>query len=62
MMYAAIDAVDLAGRDEAVRAILLTGDGEHFCSGFDFVARNNESGRPRRVGASSGGCRRRRTG
>ena len=47
MMYAAIDAVDLAGRDEAVRAILLTSAGEHFCSGFDFVARNQEGGRPR---------------
>jgi 2-(1,2-epoxy-1,2-dihydrophenyl)acetyl-CoA isomerase len=47
MMYAAINAVDLAGRDEAVRAILLTSDGEHFCSGFDFVARNQEGGKPR---------------
>jgi 2-(1,2-epoxy-1,2-dihydrophenyl)acetyl-CoA isomerase len=47
MMYAAIDAIDLAGRDEAVRAILLTSDGEHFCSGFDFVARNQEDGKPR---------------
>lgn len=47
MMYAAIDAVDLAGRDEAVRVILLTGDGDHFCSGFDIVARNAESGKPR---------------
>jgi len=43
MVYAAIDAVDLAGRDEAVRAILLTGAGEHFCSGFDWVARNQEA-------------------
>jgi 2-(1,2-epoxy-1,2-dihydrophenyl)acetyl-CoA isomerase len=47
MMYAAIDAVDLAGRDEAVRVILLTSTGEHFCSGFDFVARNQEGGKPR---------------
>jgi 2-(1,2-epoxy-1,2-dihydrophenyl)acetyl-CoA isomerase len=47
MMDAAIDAVDRAGRDEAVRAILLTSEGEHFCSGFDFVARNQEDGRPR---------------
>lgn len=47
MMYAAIDAVDLAGRDESVRAILVTSDGEHFCSGFDFVARNQEGGKPR---------------
>ena len=43
MMYAAIDAVDLAGRDEAVRVILLTSVGEHFCSGFDWVARNQEA-------------------
>ncbi|HLM16452.1 MAG TPA: enoyl-CoA hydratase-related protein [Acidimicrobiia bacterium] len=43
MMYAAIDAVDLAGRDEAVRVILLTSAGEHFCSGFDWVARNQEA-------------------
>jgi 2-(1,2-epoxy-1,2-dihydrophenyl)acetyl-CoA isomerase len=47
MTYAAIDAVDLAGRDEAVRAILLTSEGDHFCSGFDIVARNQEAGRPR---------------
>src|SRR5436305_590359 len=47
MMYGAIDAVDAAGRDEAVRAILLTSAGDHFCSGFDIVARNNEGGRPR---------------
>src|SRR6185312_12626413 len=47
MMYAAIDAVDLAGRDEAVRAIFITSAGEHFCSGFDWVARNQEGGKPR---------------
>src|SRR5215475_6849405 len=47
MMYAAIDAVDRAGRDEAVRAILLTSAGDHFCSGFDWVARNQEGGKPR---------------
>ena len=43
MVYAAIGAVDLAGRDETVRAILLTSAGEHFCSGFDWVARNQET-------------------
>jgi 2-(1,2-epoxy-1,2-dihydrophenyl)acetyl-CoA isomerase len=47
MMYAMIDALDRAGRDEAVRAILIAGAGEHFCSGFDIVSRNAESGRPR---------------
>ena len=30
-----------AGRDEAVRAIVLTAAGEHFCSGFDIVGRNS---------------------
>jgi 2-(1,2-epoxy-1,2-dihydrophenyl)acetyl-CoA isomerase len=47
MMYGLIDAVERAGRDEAVRAILLAGEGEHFCSGFDIVARNREGGKPR---------------
>lgn len=35
-----IAAVQGAGTDEAVRAILLTAEGEHFCSGYDIVARN----------------------
>jgi 2-(1,2-epoxy-1,2-dihydrophenyl)acetyl-CoA isomerase len=35
-----IEHVDAAGRDESVRVIVLTGEGEHFCSGFDIVARN----------------------
>jgi 2-(1,2-epoxy-1,2-dihydrophenyl)acetyl-CoA isomerase len=40
MMAGLIDALDQAGRDEAVRAILLAGHGDHFCSGADIVARN----------------------
>ncbi|MCU1462873.1 MAG: Enoyl-CoA hydratase/isomerase [Acidimicrobiales bacterium] len=35
-----IDHVDAAGRDETVRVIVLSGAGDHFCSGFDIVARN----------------------
>jgi 2-(1,2-epoxy-1,2-dihydrophenyl)acetyl-CoA isomerase len=35
-----IDAVDAAGRDESVRVIVLAGEGDHFCSGFDIVGRN----------------------
>jgi len=35
-----IDALVVAGSDEAVRAIVFSGAGEHFCSGFDIVARN----------------------
>ncbi len=40
MQDALIAAVDAAGRDEAVRVILISAAGEHFCSGFDWVARN----------------------
>jgi 2-(1,2-epoxy-1,2-dihydrophenyl)acetyl-CoA isomerase len=51
MMYALIDAIDAAGRDEAVRAIVLTSAGDHFCSGFDILGRN-QPGAPRpRVGS-----------
>jgi 2-(1,2-epoxy-1,2-dihydrophenyl)acetyl-CoA isomerase len=44
-----IAAVDQAERDEAVRVIVLSGEGEHFCSGFDWVGRNDPSSgaRPR---------------
>lgn len=40
MMSGLIDAIDAAGRDEGVRAVLLEGAGEHFCAGADIVARN----------------------
>jgi 2-(1,2-epoxy-1,2-dihydrophenyl)acetyl-CoA isomerase len=49
-MVARLTAViEAAGNDEAVRAVLLTTAGEHFCSGFDIVARNTGSNgqRPR---------------
>jgi 2-(1,2-epoxy-1,2-dihydrophenyl)acetyl-CoA isomerase len=45
MVSAMIDRVDEAGRDEAVRVILLTGAGDHFCGGFDIVSRNDGVGR-----------------
>ena len=48
MMAGLIDALDQAGRDEDVRAVLLLGRGEHFCGGADIVARNaGGQGRPR---------------
>jgi 2-(1,2-epoxy-1,2-dihydrophenyl)acetyl-CoA isomerase len=40
MVAGLIDALDLAGRDEAVRAVLLTARGPHFCTGADIVQRN----------------------
>lgn len=45
MVAALIDAVEAAGKDEAVRAILITGSGDHFCGGFDIVSRNDPVGR-----------------
>jgi 2-(1,2-epoxy-1,2-dihydrophenyl)acetyl-CoA isomerase len=54
MMAAMIDAIDAAGRDENVRVVLISGSGDHFCSGFDIVSRNagNTADAPRpRVGS-----------
>jgi 2-(1,2-epoxy-1,2-dihydrophenyl)acetyl-CoA isomerase len=52
MVAAMIDAVDRAGRDEAVRVIVVTAEGDHFCSGFDIVGRNAErSGNKPRAGS-----------
>lgn len=45
---ALIDALELAQNDESVRAVLLEGEGDHFCGGFDIVRRNAGSAdRPR---------------
>lgn len=51
MMLGLIDALDAANRDESVRAILLSGTGDHFCSGADIVARNQPTGERPRVGS-----------
>ena len=49
IVAALIEVIETAGRDEAVRAILIGGAGDHFCAGFDIVGRNAEAGdrRPR---------------
>ena len=69
MVAGMVDALDAAGRDERVRAIVLAGNGGHFCGGADIVARNAPAeARPATSpggpgsGASSGGCRRWPTG
>ncbi|WP_035855670.1 enoyl-CoA hydratase/isomerase family protein [Cryptosporangium arvum] len=51
MVAGLIALVAAAGRDESVRAILLTGAGEHFCSGADIVARNTGGDTRPRVGS-----------
>jgi 2-(1,2-epoxy-1,2-dihydrophenyl)acetyl-CoA isomerase len=52
MVATLISEIDAAGRDEAVRAILISGAGDHFCGGFDIVGRNQPSDGTRpRVGS-----------
>jgi 2-(1,2-epoxy-1,2-dihydrophenyl)acetyl-CoA isomerase len=49
IVAALIEAIEAAGRDESVRAILIGSSGDHFCAGFDIVGRNTDAGdrRPR---------------
>jgi len=47
MMPGLLAAVAAAEEDEAVRAIVIDGAGDHFCSGADIVARNADGDRPR---------------
>ena len=51
MVAGLIDAIDEAGRDEAVRVILVAGSGDHFCGGFDIVGRNEPGGQKPRAGS-----------
>ena len=51
IVAAMIDCISLAGRDEEVRTVVLSGTGEHFCSGFDIVSRNSGEGPRPRVGS-----------
>jgi 2-(1,2-epoxy-1,2-dihydrophenyl)acetyl-CoA isomerase len=46
MVAGLTEAVRAAGNDESVRAVLVTGTGEHFCSGFDIVSRNSQGNSP----------------
>ncbi len=51
IMVGLADAIDAAGRDEAVRVVVLAGNGDHFCGGADIVARNAPGGERPRVGS-----------
>ena len=64
MMAGLIDALDQAGRDEAVRVVVLSGAGDHFCGGADIVARNAARRRRAAPGGQhpAPGARRRPTG
>jgi 2-(1,2-epoxy-1,2-dihydrophenyl)acetyl-CoA isomerase len=50
-LAAFVSAVEQAQNDEAVRALLIEGDGPDFCSGFDILGRNAGHGPRPRVGA-----------
>jgi 2-(1,2-epoxy-1,2-dihydrophenyl)acetyl-CoA isomerase len=39
-----IEAIEAASTDDSLRAVLLTGTGDDFCSGADWVARNADAG------------------
>jgi 2-(1,2-epoxy-1,2-dihydrophenyl)acetyl-CoA isomerase len=51
MMAGLIDALGAAGTDDRVRAVLLTGTGDHFCGGADLIARNAPGGEKPRPGS-----------
>lgn len=52
IVLALIDLVEVAGSDEAVRVIHLSGTGDHFCSGFDLSLRGGKTETKPRVGAT----------
>jgi 2-(1,2-epoxy-1,2-dihydrophenyl)acetyl-CoA isomerase len=47
IVLALIDTIDAAASDESVRVVVLTGTGEHFCSGFDLGERTPGPDKPR---------------
>jgi 2-(1,2-epoxy-1,2-dihydrophenyl)acetyl-CoA isomerase len=50
-ILATVDALEEASTDESLRVIVLSGAGEHFCSGADWVATNRGGGSRPRTGS-----------
>jgi 2-(1,2-epoxy-1,2-dihydrophenyl)acetyl-CoA isomerase len=51
MMFGLVAALESVATDDTVRAVVLTGAGDHFCSGADIVARNAGGGEKPAVGS-----------
>lgn len=47
MIDSLVATLDRAAYDDSLRAVLLTGAGDHFCAGADWVATNDAGRRPR---------------
>ncbi len=50
-MLALVRELEVAATDDALRVIVVEGNGEHFCGGADIVARNAASDRKPRTGS-----------
>src|ERR1019366_2484766 len=46
-----VDALEAASTDDGLRAILISGRGENFCSGADWVASNSDTDQRPRTGS-----------
>jgi 2-(1,2-epoxy-1,2-dihydrophenyl)acetyl-CoA isomerase len=47
MVLALTETIEAAGSDESIRVMVLSGTGEHFCSGFDLAQRGGAEATPR---------------
>jgi 2-(1,2-epoxy-1,2-dihydrophenyl)acetyl-CoA isomerase len=49
---ALVDIFDVVATDESIRVVVISGEGDHYCGGFDIVARNADIDEPSpRVGS-----------
>lgn len=47
MVLGLIEIIDAASSDETARVVHLSGEGDHFCSGFDLSLRGGAGEKPR---------------